>query len=91
MLYLGLGTAVVCLFALSVCLAVNFCIGLASRDPTETDESDDRPVTDKQLEYIDRLLATRQTEDWMHEQPETIGEAVSLIAELSNRPKRESP
>ena len=48
------------------------------------------PPTDRQLNFIDNLIAERETEDWMLEHdPATKDEASELIELLLELPRRE--
>ena len=52
-------------------------------------EPDDRPATERQLNFIDTLIEERETEPWMLESdPETVTEASALIEALLAQPRR---
>ena len=48
-----------------------------------------RPPTDRQMDFIDNLMAEREVETWMLEkEPETIQEASEFIETLKKQPMR---
>ena len=79
------------LIGLVIFVVVMFIIGLAAEPTTNVPLSPPEPTaTDRQLNYIDNLIAERETEDWMLlEDPQTIDEASELIDMLLTLPYRE--
>ena len=61
-----------------------------NKHPELTEVHRQRSPTDRQMDYIDRLMEEREIETWMLEkEPETIQEASELIEKLLKRPIRD--
>lgn len=62
----------------------------AIEEQARLDALQNPPPTDRQLNFIDALIAERETEDWMLEDdPQTVEEASALIDALLDQPYRD--
>ena len=83
-------------FWLVLILAIVVCFGLAAilpkADPT-LNKPESKPVTDRQLDFMDALIAEREVPsgDWvLAEDPQTAEEASKMIEHLLTLPHRRS-
>ena len=90
---------IVVLVVIAVLVVVAIAGNSAAREAAESharvaemDAIANPPPTDRQLNYIDHLIAEREVEDWMLEHdPETMEEASEMIDALLEMPRRDDP